>query len=106
MRKSTHGTVEAKVEATPRLGMMIHEAVRKAIERAVDEELAAARGAKAYARTEERRGYRNGSRTRTLTGPTGKFEMNVFHAGRCSRRKATRSGDRKCCRGTRGGSSR
>jgi transposase-like protein len=56
---------------------MIHEAVRAAIERAVDEELEAALGAKAYVRTEERRGYRNGSRTRTLAGPTGKFEMNV-----------------------------
>jgi putative transposase len=77
MRKSTLGKVEAKVEAAPRLGMLIHEAVREAIERAVDEELEAALGAKVYARTEGRRGYRNGSRTRSLTGPTGKFEMNV-----------------------------
>ena len=77
MRKSTLGNVEAKVEAAPRLGMLIHEAVREAIERAVDEELEAALGAKLYARTEERRGFRNGIRTRSLTGPTGKFEMNV-----------------------------
>ncbi|CAN5197970.1 IS256-like element IS1553 family transposase [soil metagenome] len=76
MRKSTLG----KVEAAPRLGVLIHEAVRKAIERAVEEELAAALGAPVYARTEERRGYRNGSRSRSLTGPTGKFEMNVPRA--------------------------
>jgi putative transposase len=76
MRKST----QAKVEAAPRLGLMIHEAVREAIERAVDEELEASLGARLYARTEERRGYRNGSRTRTLTGPTGKFEMEVPRA--------------------------
>jgi putative transposase len=76
MRKST----QAKVEAAPRLGLMIHEAVREAVERAVEEELEAALGAKLYARTEERRGYRNGSRTRTLTGPTGKFEMEVPRA--------------------------
>jgi transposase-like protein len=56
---------------------MIHAAVRAAIERAVDEELEAALGATLYARTEDRRGYRNGSRSRTLTGPTGKFEMSV-----------------------------
>jgi len=65
MRKSTLKDVEAKVVGTPRLGMMIHEAVREAIERAVDEELEASLGAKAYARTEERRGYRNGTRTRS-----------------------------------------
>jgi putative transposase len=79
MRKSTLEKVETKVEA-PRLGMMIHEAVREAIERAVDEELEASLGAKPYARTEERRGYRNGVRTRSLTGPTGTFEMNVPRA--------------------------
>jgi transposase-like protein len=59
---------------------MIHEAVRAAVERAVEEELEAALGAKPYARTEDRRGHRNGSRSRSLTGPTGKFEMNVPRA--------------------------
>lgn len=76
MRKSTLGTVEA----APRLGVMIHEAVRVAIERAVEEELEAALGAPPYARSEGRRGYRNGSRPRSLTGPTGKFAMQVPRA--------------------------
>lgn len=67
MRKSTLG----KLEAAPRLGMMIHEAVREAIERAVDEELEAALGAKPYARTEERRGYRNGFAHAGAHGPDG-----------------------------------
>lgn len=69
-----------KVEGAPRLGAMIHEAVRAAVERAVEEELEAALGARFYARTEDRRGHRNGSRSRSLTGPTGKFEMNVPRA--------------------------
>jgi putative transposase len=77
MRKNTLRTVE---EAAPRLGVMIHDAVRVAIEKAVDEELEAALGAKTYARTDERRGYRNGSRSRTLSGPTGKFELDVPRA--------------------------
>lgn len=71
---------QVEVEAAPRLGVMIHDAVRAAIEKAVNEELVAALGAPAYARTEQRRGYRNGSRPRTLTGPTGKFELEVPRA--------------------------
>lgn len=66
-----------KNEPRGRLGMMIHQAVREAIERAVDEELESALGASPYSRTELRRGYRNGSRTRTLTGPTGACELRV-----------------------------
>ena len=73
MRKSTL----KKVDAAPRLGELIHAAVRVAIESAVEEELASTLGADAYARTEGRRGYRNGSRPRTLTGPTGKLEMRI-----------------------------
>jgi transposase-like protein len=71
---------QVQVEAAPRLGMMIHDAVGAAIEKAVYEELEAALGAQPYARTEQRRGYRNGSRPRTLTGPTGKFELDVPRA--------------------------
>lgn len=73
-------TSTRKNEPRSRLGVMIHEAVREAIERAVDEELEAALGAVPYARTEARRGYRNGSRERTLTGPTGACEMRVPRA--------------------------
>lgn len=64
----------------PRLGDMIHQAVRDAIERAVEEELEVALSAPRYARDQRRRGYRNGSRARTLTGPTGRVEMQVPRA--------------------------
>lgn len=53
------------------LGELIHAQVRRAIEQAVEEELAAALGAARYERGPGRRGYRNGTKTRTLTGPTG-----------------------------------
>jgi transposase-like protein len=61
--------------------------IRQAIVRIAGEELSACIGAGAYARTESRRGYRNGTKTRTLTtsmGPT-RFEMPravVFEGGR------------------------
>lgn len=74
------GEIISKGEPRPRLMMMIHEAVREAIERAVEEELEAALGAPRHARVETRRGYRNGTRERSLTGPTGKFEMRVPRA--------------------------
>lgn len=76
MGKST----QVKDEGAPRLGVLIHEAVRAAIERAVEEELEVALGAGPYARSEHRRGHRNGSRHRSLTGPTGKFAMQVPRA--------------------------
>src|SRR6267143_1602917 len=53
------------------LGELIHQHVRAAIETAVHEELRAALGTSPYERSEVRRGYRNGIRARTLTGPTG-----------------------------------
>ena len=59
------------------LGELIHERVRRAIETAVDEELAAALGAAVYERTEARRGYRNGQKARTLTGPTGPLALTL-----------------------------
>jgi len=51
------------------LGELIHEALRRAIELAVEEELTATLGAAWYARDSARGGYRNGCRGRTLTGP-------------------------------------
>src|SRR5262245_65910182 len=51
------------------LGELIHAAVRRAIEVAVDEELTAALGARPYERDRSRGGYRNGTKARTLTGP-------------------------------------
>jgi transposase-like protein len=63
------------------LGELIHERIRGAIERAVAEELEAALGRR-YERIEadERRGYRHGTRVRTLTGPTGPLELEVPRA--------------------------
>ena len=53
------------------LSELIHRHVRAAIETAVQEELRAALGTSPYERRDVRRGYRNGVRERTLTGPTG-----------------------------------
>ena len=62
------------------LAELIHAAVRRAIEVAVDEELAAALEAGPYERTEGRRGYRNGTKPRTLTGPTGPLALTLPRA--------------------------
>jgi transposase-like protein len=62
------------------LGALIHEAVRRAIEVAVEEELAAALGAIRYARDVNRGGYRNGHRPRALTGPTGPLALTLPRA--------------------------
>lgn len=59
------------------LGELIHQAVRKTIEEAVEEELRATLGAAPYERHAERSGYRNGTKTRTLTGPTGPVELTL-----------------------------
>lgn len=62
------------------LGELIHEQVRIAIETAVHEELAIALGAGRYERHRERRGDRNGLRSRTLTGPTGPLALTLPRA--------------------------
>ena len=62
------------------LGELIHAQVRVAIETAVHEELAIALGAGRYERHDERRGYRNGVKTRTLTGPTGPMALTLPRA--------------------------
>lgn len=59
------------------LGLLIHEQVRAAVEQLVEAELAVALGALPYQRSDERRGYRNGGRTRTLTAQSGPFSMHV-----------------------------
>ncbi len=59
------------------LGELIHQAVRKTIEQAVEEELRTALGAAAYERHADRSGYRNGTKTRTLTGPTGPVALTL-----------------------------
>ena len=68
-------------EQTPvALGELIHAQVRVAIVTAVHEELAVALGAGRYERHGERRGYRNGVKTRTLTGPTGPMALTLPRA--------------------------
>jgi len=62
------------------LGELIHQHVRRAIETAVHEELLAVLGATPYERSEVRRGYRNGSKERTLTGPTGPLALTLPRA--------------------------
>jgi transposase-like protein len=61
------------------LSELIHQHVRAAIETAVHEELRAALATAPYERSEARRGYRNGTKERTLTGPTGPVEDATHH---------------------------
>ena len=62
------------------LSELIHQHVRVAIETAVHEELRAALGTSPYERRDGRRGYRNGVRGRTLTGPTGPVALTLPRA--------------------------
>jgi transposase-like protein len=62
------------------LGALIHQHVRVAIETAVHEELRTTLGATPYERSEARRGYRNGSKERTLTGPSGPVALTLPRA--------------------------
>jgi putative transposase len=62
------------------LGQLIHQHVRLAIETAVHEELRAALGTTPYERSDVRRGYRNGTKARTLTGPTGPIALMLPRA--------------------------
>ncbi len=62
------------------LGELIHAAVRGAIEAAVEAELAATLGAGRYERRPARQGYRNGTKTRTLSGPTGAMALTLPRA--------------------------
>jgi transposase-like protein len=67
------------------LGELIHTYVREAIEIAVQEELAAALGAERYERRGGRVGYRNGTKPRTLTGPTGPLALTPAARDRAHR---------------------
>ncbi len=62
------------------LSELIHQHVRVAIETAVHEELRAALGTIPYERSDVRRGYRNGVRERSLTGPTGPVALTLPRA--------------------------
>ncbi|HET6410551.1 MAG TPA: IS256 family transposase [Anaeromyxobacter sp.] len=69
-----------QVDEPVRLFGLIHERVRVAIAQVVREELDVALGAAAYERVDVRHGYRNGSRSRMLVGPTGLLELTVPRA--------------------------
>src|SRR5436190_2061440 len=62
------------------LSGLIHQQVRIAIETAVHEELRAALGTTPYERSDVRRGYRNGTKVRTLTGPAGPVALTLPRA--------------------------
>ena len=62
------------------LGELIHQHVRLAIETAVHEELRVALGTSPSERSDIRRGYRNGMKARTLTGPTGPVALMLPRA--------------------------
>ena len=62
------------------LSELIHHEIRVAIETAVHEELRAALRTTPYERAAVRRGYRNGTKTRTLTGPTGPVALTLPRA--------------------------
>src|SRR5437773_5031079 len=83
------------------LSALIHQHVCAAIETAVHEELRAALGTSPYERNEVRRGYRNGIRERTLTGPTGPVVLASPRAA-LFRAPARKSGRRQSSRGISG----
>ncbi len=56
---------------------LIRSRAREVIERVLDEELEAALGAGRHERSEQRLGYRNGSRRRTVTTECGPLELSV-----------------------------
>jgi transposase-like protein len=80
MAKRSRKSERLPEERPAALGELIHAQVRIAIETAVHEELAIALGAGRYERHRERRGYRNGVKTRTLTGPTGPLALTLPRA--------------------------
>ena len=80
MAKSIREAARAQDLESLSLSQLIHQEVRVAIETAVHEELRAALGTTPYERSECRRGYRNGIKTRTLTGPTGPLPLTLPRA--------------------------
>ena len=80
MGKGIKGEARVQELEPVSLSDLIHQHVRAAIETAVHEELRAALGTSPYERRDVRRGYRNGVRERTLTGPTGPVALTLPRA--------------------------
>src|SRR4029453_2006305 len=80
MAKGLRNVVGAHEVEPVSLSELIHQHVRVAIETAVYEDVRAALGATPYERSGVRRGYRNGTKARTLTGPTGPVVLTLPRA--------------------------
>ncbi len=80
MGNSTRESARAQGLEPISLSELIHQHVRGAIETAVHEELRAALGTSPWERSHLRRGYRNGTKPRTLTGPTGPVVLTLPRA--------------------------
>jgi putative transposase len=80
MRKGIKEAAAAHRPEPASLSELIHQHVRIAIETAVQEELRTALGTSPYERSKIRRGYRNGTKARMLTGPTGPVVLTLPRA--------------------------
>jgi putative transposase len=80
MAKGISNSIGAHEVDRVSLSELIHQHVRVAIETAVHEELRTALGATPCERSDVRRGYRNGTKARTLTGPTGPVGLTLPRA--------------------------
>ncbi len=89
MGEHTSKQAVAREKGRSTLGELIHTAVREAIEAAVEAELAATLGAGRYERRDTRQGYRNGTKTRTLSGPTGAMALSLSRATVATRTETT-----------------
>lgn len=80
MAKGISSSVGAHEVEPVSLSELIHQHIRIAIETAVHEELRASLAPTPYERSDTRRGYRSGAKTRTLTGPTGPVALTLPRA--------------------------
>ena len=80
MKKPTTITPESVSEYREFVELCLRKRVLEAIEIVLDEELDQALGCRAYERSEERRGYRNGTETRRVTTAVGTRELRVARA--------------------------
>ena len=80
MKKPTTNTPESVSEYRDFVELRLRKRVLEAIEIVVDEEVDQALGCRAYERSEERRGYRNGVESRRVTTAVGTRELRVPRA--------------------------
>ena len=80
MKKPTTITSESVSEYREFIELRLRNRVLEAIEIVIDEELDQALGCRAYERSEQRRGYRNGVETRRVTTAVGTRELRIPRA--------------------------